>query len=336
MMAGNSGGSGVDFNQFYAASHLAGTGHLYDWDALRKLEVEHGLEVRTGRLPVVAYGMKVLGWLPYSTARGIWLAACAAALIVFAVTWPGANWMVMAVALSWSMPAALLLLLGQDTPFWLMFFAIGLMLLEKKRPRLAGLAFALCICKFHLALGIPVLLIFQKRWEALLSGAVAAAGLLAACFLIEGPMWPSRYLNAVSNPLFSPAHERMPNLHGLSVWLPQSAAFELASALALIALLWLLCRRTGDLGVTGAATAAAGLLLGRHAYANDCALLIPIAALTIQRQETPLWLKAWALVLLSPLPTLLLASSKPLPGQLLIVCFVIAAIQAAGQQSPRA
>jgi hypothetical protein len=330
-MSGNSEGRGVDFNQFYAASHLAGTGHLYDWDALRKLEAEHGIAVPTGRLPVVAYGMKVLGRLPYPTARTIWLAADLAALIVFIAAWPGVNRRVIALALSWSMPAALLLLLGQDTPLWLMFFAIGLLLLKNGRSRLAGLAFALCICKFHLALGIPIFLIFQKRWETLFSGAVAVGGLLAACFLIEGPMWPWRYLAAVSNPQFSPAHERMPNLHGLSVWLPQAAVFELAGALALILLLGLLCRRTGDLGVTGAAVAAAGLLLGRHGYANDCALLIPIAALTIQRPEAPVWLKGWAVVLLSPLPTMLLASSKPYLGQLLIVGFVISAIQAAGR-----
>jgi Glycosyltransferase family 87 len=329
IVSSNSTGWGVDFNQFYAASHLAGTGHLYDWGALRKLEAEHGLEVRTGRLPVVAYGMKALAWLPYPTARALWLAASLAGLIVFIATWPGVNRMAAAVAMSWSMPAALLLLFGQDTPFWLMFLAIGLLLLKKGRPRLAGLAFALCICKFHLALGIPIFLISQKRWKTLFSGAAAVGGMLAACFLIEGPAWPWRYLAAVSNPGFSPAHQRMPNLHGLSVWLPQAAIFELAGALALVALLWLLCSRAAELGVTGAAVAAAGLLLGRHGYANDCALLIPIAVLTIQRKEIPAWLKAWAMVLLSPLPTLLLASSRPYLGQLLIVGFVICAIQAA-------
>jgi hypothetical protein len=207
-----------------------------------------------------------------------------------------------------------------------------LLLLENGRPKLAGLAFALCICKFHLALGIPILLIFQKRWVALISGAAAAGALVASCFPIEGAMWPARYLAAVSNPIFSPAHERMPNVRGLSVWLPHSAAFELGGALALIALLWLLCRRTQDLGVTGAAFAAAGLLLGRHAYANDCTLLIPLAVLTILREEAPRWLKGWALILLTPLPTVLLASQKPYLGQLITIGFAICAIHAAGRE----
>jgi hypothetical protein len=239
--------------------------------------------------------------------------------------------MVMAAAILWSMPATLLILFGQDTPFWLMFFAVGLLLLQKGKPGLAGIAFALCICKFHLALGIPILLSFQKRWVPFFSTTLTVGGLLAACFLIEGSAWPRNYLAAVSDVNFSPAHQKMPNLRGLSAWMPHAVAFEIAGVLALIALLWLLCRRTSDLGVTGAAVAAAGLLLGRHGYANDVALLIPLAVFTLQK-KTPVWVKGWALLLLSPSPTLLLSSSRPYLGQLLVIGFVVCAIQAAGRQ----
>ena len=67
-IAFNAGKEAMDFNQFYAASRLAGTGHLYDWAALRKLEAEHGPAIHSGRLPVVAYGVKILSWMPYPTA----------------------------------------------------------------------------------------------------------------------------------------------------------------------------------------------------------------------------------------------------------------------------
>jgi hypothetical protein len=334
-MIGNAAGWGLDFNQFYSASHLAGTGHLYDWDALRKLEAQHGMAIPTGRVPVVSFGVKSVTWLPYASAQAVWLVASLAALIVFAAVWPGANRMVMAAAVLSSMPVGLLLLYGQDTPYWLMFFALGLWLLQKDRPWLAGVAFAFCICKFHLAVGIPLLLIFQKRWSALCSGAATAAALIAACFLIEGPDWPSRYLAMVSNPNFSVAHGRMPNLHGLSVWAPHAAAFEIAGALALAALLWMLCRRVPDPGVAGAVAAAAGLLLGRHGYANDMALLIPIVVLTLQG-KVPVWLKTWAIVLLSPLPTLVLASSRPYIGQILTIGFVVCAMQSAGRATEEA
>ena len=319
-------GWGIDFNQFYSSGRLAGTGHLYDWEALRKIEVENGTGVPTGRLPVVAYGYKLLAWLPYPVAHWIWLAMSLAALAVFALVWPGVPRQWMFAALVWSVPAALLLLYGQDTPFWLMFFAAGLWLLSKEKPWLAGVAFALCICKFHLALGIPVLLVARKQWKALIAGAGTFALLIAACFLIEGPGWVRHYLENSRLPSFSPAPERMPTLYGLSAWLPWSAALEIAAALVVMLFLWWLCRHISDLGTAGAAAAACGLLLAHHAYANDCVLLIPLLLLTIQRAEAPAWLKLWAALLLAPAPVALLASPGPLPGQLLVVGFVAAGL----------
>ena len=319
-------GWGIDFNQFYSSGRLAGTGHLYDWEALRKIEVENGTGVPTGRLPVVAYGYKLLAWLPYPVAHWIWLAMSLAALAVFALVWPGVPRQWMFAALVWSVPAALLLLYGQDTPFWLMFFAAGLWLLSKEKPWLAGVAFALCICKFHLALGIPVLLVARKQWKALIAGAGTFALLIAACFLIEGPGWVRHYLENSRLPSFSPAPERMPTLYGLSAWLPWSAALEIAAALVVVLFLWWFCRHISDLGTAGAAAAACGLLLAHHAYANDCVLLIPLLLLTIQRAEAPAWLKLWAALLLAPAPVALLASPGPLPGQLLVVGFVAAGL----------
>jgi len=133
----NRTGWGVDFNQFYSAGRLTGTGHLYDWGALRKVEAEHGREVPTGRLPVVLYGHKILGYFPYRGAQLIWMALCIAALAVFAIFWPGIRLPLMVLALAWSMPATLTILFGQDTPIWLMFFAAALVLMERKRPWIA-------------------------------------------------------------------------------------------------------------------------------------------------------------------------------------------------------
>jgi uncharacterized membrane protein len=68
------------------------------------------------------------------------------------------------------------------------------------------------------------------------------------------------------------------------------------------------------------------LLVGHHSYAGDCALLIPLAVLTIQRQEMPHWLKVWAILLLSPACVFLLVSQKSFVGQVLIAAFVVTAI----------
>ncbi len=316
---------GVDFNQFYSAGHLVGTGHLYDWDALRKIEAERNTEVPCARLPIVLYGHKYLARLPYGVARSIWLAGSIVSLILFAFLWPGARRMLMMVALAWSMPAILILVYGQDLAFWLMFFAAGLALLERKRPWSAGFAFSLCICKFHLALGIPIMLMAQKRWKTLIAGTAAVLVWLALSFMIE-PDWLPHYVKIVQMPEFSPGFDKMPNLHGIASWLPQAASIEVVLVIAVVLLLWMACRDNTDLGMAGAAAAAAGLLLANHSYSVDCVLLIPLALLTVQRQSGPMWITVWSLFLLSPMPVLLIVSDKPLLGQLLVVAFVVTVI----------
>jgi hypothetical protein len=316
---------GIDFNQFYAASHLAGTGHLYEWERISQEQAKHGPPMRSGRLPVVSYGVKLVSWLPYAWAHTLWVLGCLAALMVVALAWPEAPRPWMAAALCWSMPCALLLLLGQDTPFWLMFFALALLALERHRPGVAGVLFSLCIAKYHLALAVPVMLVAQKRWRALAAAAMSAGLLLAACFAIEGSGWPRAYQAMLSDPLFSPGANRMPNLRGLFSRLPAAAALEIAGALLLAALLWRFCRRQNDPGTAGAAAAAAGLLLSHHGYANDLVLLMPLAVFTVSRIKQPVWLIAWAALLLTPAATLALVAA-PLAGQLLAVGFVITAL----------
>ena len=173
----------------------------------------------------------------------------------------------------------------------------------------------------------------QKRWRTLIAGAIAVAALMACCFLIEGWDWPFQYAKISHMPEFSPAPQRMPTIYGIATWLPWPAAAEVAGAVAIVLLLWAACRAGADVGMAGAAAAACGLLLGHHAYAGDCALLIPLLVLTIERQGAPLWLKAWAVLLLSPVPVLLLVSQRPLLGQVSVVAFVVAAM-VAGRANP--
>ncbi len=252
-----------------------------------------------------------------------------AALVAFAVLWPGTRWQLMLMALTWSMPAVLLLLYGQDSAFWLLFVAAGLLFIGRNRPWSAGVAFSLCICKFHLALAIPIFLVAQKRWKTMIASAIGTMVLLASCFLIEGPRWPLLYLQMSHMAGFSPAAFKMANLLGVAYWFPWTAAVDAALSGALALLLWVASRGNNDLGAAGAAVAAGGLLLSPHSYANDLVLLIPLAVLTIQHPALPSWLKGWAVLLLSPAPVLLLVSQRPWLGQVLIVGFVVTAIIAA-------
>lgn len=328
------GVGGVDFNVLYSASRLAGTGHLYDWDALRQLEKDHGPPLPSGRLPVVSFALKPLTMIGYLPARFLWLAILSVALVGFAWMWPGVNRRLMVAALAWSLPAGCLLGLGQDTPLWLVSFAAGLLLLERRKPRWAGVAFALCLTKYNLGVAIPVLLVAQKRWQTLVAGGAAVAVLLAACFPIEGPAWPLQYWNILRAPVFS-VDARMPNLHGIAYRLPSSAVIEAVTAAALIILLWRVCRGTGEVGTAGAATAACGLLLGHHGYGYDCTLLMPLAVLMLWKPG-PLWVRGWAALLLTPLVIWLLISSHPVWGQALVVGFVFAALMVQARRVSKA
>jgi len=326
MAANNRDGFDVDFNQFYAASRLAGSGLLYDWDSVRTLEAEHAPTVRNSRLPVVAFAEKLVCNLPYASAQAVWLAGSLVSILVFALAWPGLNRLLAAVALCWSMPVALGLVLGQDTPFWLLGAAAGFLWLSRGRPRLAGAAFSLCVCKYHLAVGFPILLAAQKRWKALAAAAAAGAVLLGASFWVEGLGWPRRYWVAINHPEFSPAAPRMANLRALAWWLPWPGAVEILLAIPVAYLLWSFCRRTPCLGLAAAGAAAAGTVLGHHGHAHDFALLIPLLVFTVQRPEVPIWLKSWAILLLTPVPTLLLVGGKPFLGQLLVIGFILTAL----------
>jgi hypothetical protein len=322
---------GGDYNQFYSASRLIGTGHLYDWDALRKIEAENGVQMPTGRLPIVLFGHKLLGGLPFRTAWHVWTAMCVVALAFFATFWPGGQRLPMIAALVLSIAATYDLLVGQDDSFWLMSFAAGLVLMEKKRDWSAGVAFSLCICKYQFALGIPIMLVAQKRWKTLISGAAAALALFAAGFLIEGPGWVVQYAKMLRLPLIVGVPEHMASVWGLASWLPWPHAIELIGIAGILGMLWWECRGNRDLGMTGAAAAACGLVAGHHTYLYDCTLMIPLTVLTFRRQYVPSWLRFWALLMLTPIPVLLLISREPFLGQLLIVGFVVTATYSAGR-----
>jgi hypothetical protein len=323
---GHRSGWGLDFNQFYAASHLAGTGHLYDWGALQHEELKNGLVVHAARLPIVAYGAKVISWLPYDAAHWLWVISSAAALVLTVLLWPGGNRPVLFVALAWSWSAALLLLLGQDTPFWLLFFAAGFALLQRGRTTLAGVVLALCLCKFHLAGCIPVILLARRAWRTLLAGAGTTAVLLGACFLVEGPRWTSEFMAVFREPMLSPVADRMPNLRGIAYWTPQPVWTQAALMILFAILLLLAARKVEEIGTLAALGAACGLLLGPQGYGNNCVLLLPLAGLYIADKAAPQWLRIWSLLIITPVPLLLLASDKPLAGQLLIAGFVAAGL----------
>jgi len=296
---------GSDFNQFYSASKLAGTGHLYDWDRLQELELRNGAHpIPFGRLPVYAVLMKPFTLLPYNNARAAWLLVNLAALAGFAALWPVRRRRDAVMMLCWSCPAAILLSTGQDTGLFLFFVAVGLRLLQSNRNFAAGLVFSLCAAKFHLALGIPVFLLARRQWGALAGGLAGGAIQLAISFAAEGREWPARLMRLSSLSDFSPSPSHMPNLLGLTHALPLGFAVEAVLGILALAAVWSISRRS-PLIIGATAAVAAGLLVSHHSYVYDGVLLLPGIALAL-RLPVPQALRYGALALCIPIPYLLM------------------------------
>src|SRR3954449_4109955 len=65
----------VDFNQYYTAGSLVGSGHLYDWPLLQTLELRRThTAVPFIRLPFFALPFRFLSMLPWTSARIVFLA----------------------------------------------------------------------------------------------------------------------------------------------------------------------------------------------------------------------------------------------------------------------
>jgi hypothetical protein len=193
---------------------------------------------------------------------------------------------------------------GQDTVIFLFFFSLGISLLIRQHDFLAGLAFSACVAKPHLALLVPVLLIAQRRWSAMLGGTVGTVLAVAVSSYVEGRDWPFRLLALTKLPGFDPAGGHMPNLRGLLSSLGGGISVEICVGVVIAAAIWFLSG-SRPLPVVGALVLAGGLLLSHHAYFYDAVLLLP--ALFLPFHDPGLkWMRNWALLLFTPAPYVLL------------------------------
>jgi hypothetical protein len=133
--------------------------------------------------------------------------------------------------------------------------------------------------------------------------------------------WLGSYRKVTALPEFSVALQRMPDLYGLAYRSSHVVAVEAILIVVVAACLWLACTRV-PLGMAGALACGVGLLLAHHAYGYDCVLLLPLCVMVAEEKRFPIELRLLALVLLSPVLLLLLASPYSLAGQILVAGFV--------------
>jgi hypothetical protein len=194
---------------------------------------------------------------------------------------------------------------------------------ESKRPWLAGFCLALCSIKFHLFVFTPVALLMHRKWRFAASAALGIALELAVSFAVAGRHWPMQYAAFLRNPALHPAPYVLPNVYGIAgTWV----ALEVLLVLALASSTVYLCRRAKTFPAAFTLCIFAGLLVARHSYIQDNALLLLIPLFL---QPVSNFVRQLSMVLLSPFPYFVLMLDRPwgliTPTLLVLWFFALAA-----------
>lgn len=295
-----------DFRLFYIGGKLAGSGDLYNVNRVLAAQQdafgESNRRLMPVRLPFYYALLSPLARLPYGLALLLWAAGSILAIAFFVLLSPGGSRIWLAVACFWSLPLVFSVAIGQDLGLMLLVLGGALRMYRAEKRWLAGLILALCLIKFNLFLLLPLLFLGKREWRMASGFCVGTASLLILSFAGVGN-WPRSYLALILDPVVSPDPRLMPNLHGLMARLWGHEFVELLLSAMVIALVWRVVRRYG-LEVGLGATLLGGLLLTRHAYMQDCAVLIGLLVTLSMRPPSPL-VRNCALALLIPLPYLL-------------------------------
>ena len=318
-----------DFMQLYAGGTLAGGPALYSSEANRVLGEQLGFwmpAVQFVRLPYYAALLKPLAKLPYHAAYVVFQGVCLAATLVFAFlsrrkarTVP---WFLLI-----SIPVLTSFANGQDVMIVLLCSAAAVYFDQADDPWLAGMCLALCSIKFHLFVFTPVALLLHRKWRFAAAAALGVALELAASFAVAGWRWPLQYAEFLGNPLLHPAPYVLPNISGIA---GGNFSLELALTLAVGGLTVYLCRHAKSFSAAFTLCIFAGLLVARHSYIQDGALLLLIP-LFLEPQAN--FVRQLSILLLTPFPYFLLLAEGPwgrITPVLLLGWFVALAADACG------
>jgi hypothetical protein len=189
---------GVDFVAFTAAATLARQGHApltYAREPTEQLQRSQAWIAEAGYYPYnfpPLYTLLILplGFLPYWLGYLAFVFGSGALLVGLlsrVVPAPTRLWRAIAVL---AFPGILINVeAGQNGLLTASAFAAGMIWLERQ-PALAGAALGMLLCKPHLAVAVPIVLVLQRRWRALAGfcGCGAVSG-LASLFAFGVPVW---------------------------------------------------------------------------------------------------------------------------------------------------
>jgi hypothetical protein len=318
-----------DFMQLYAGGALAGGRELYSSEANRTIGERLGFwmpAVQFVRPPYYAAILAPLAKLPYRAAYVIFQGVCLSATLAFVFLSSKRSrtvpWFLLI-----SIPVLTSFANGQDVMILLVLSTAALCLDEAEHPWLAGLCLALCTVKFHLFVFTPLALLMHRKWRFAASATLGVALELIASFVIAGWHWPLEYARFLSNPLLHPTPYVPPNIAGIAGNL---MSVEIALTAAAGACTVFLCRRAKSFPAAFTLCILAGLLVARHSYIQDYALLLLIP-LFVQPESS--FVRQLSIILLTPFPYFLLMADGPagrITPVLLLLWFVALAADVCG------
>ena len=285
---------GSDFASFWTASQLALSGAPADaWSiaahAHRQAEAfgpDAGYAAFFYPPPYLLVCLP-LGLAPYLVALSIWLAATGAAWAKMARAWLGDVGQSRMIWLALAAFPAVIVNIGHGQNGFLTAALLGAgALLHQRRPYLAGILFGALVIKPHLAVLVPLFLIFGGNWRSFVSaGATAAALCVASWWVFGAQAWlafleNSTTARAVLDDNLVGFAKMQSAFAGVRVLGGNAGAAWVVHgvfACGAVFALWRV-RRTGDACASGAALVCASLLATPFLLDYDLTLLIvPIA-----------------------------------------------------------
>jgi hypothetical protein len=136
-------------------------------------------------------------------------------------------------------PALAGIITGADVSIYLFMLCVALVLLERRRDGLAGVALTVCLCKFNLVLLVPMVLLIHRRFRAFASFAIGAVVVAASSIALTPPGAYLRITRAAPGIAggFYPV-----GLRGFSVAIGQPGCYPWLAAFVLVVCCWLIAR----------------------------------------------------------------------------------------------
>jgi hypothetical protein len=295
--------TGWDFPVFYIAAHLP-THLLYSRSAIAAFWQEHlaPLGVRHWapyvRPAVFSLLLRPLAQLPYWRALWLWVGAgltvyfASVAILLRKFRLPG----LLLPAYAGFFPALAGVIVGADATVYLLALILALILLEHRSDKLAACLLIACLCKFNLVLLVPVMLLLQRRYQALLTFGAGAVLVATASFaLVPFGVYVTALVETPKNTAgFFPV-----GLRGLSAAIAQPWTYPILAAAVIVLCCWLMKR----LPITEAFCVAivGTLLISPYVTYYDSTLLALPLAVVFAHAGTPIRIICVAVLAGTPL-----------------------------------